>query len=555
MLTIAAALGAVDFLATLLSLLGHGAYFATADNGWTRFTPFLPTWLTVTDTVALKPYYEGGSTLFTPTHLAAWGPPLAAWGGFVLVLLYVMTCVNTLVREPWMHAERLGFPIIQLPLALTDERGTLFQSRWFWGGLALVAAWDVLCGISFVDPRFPAFGMNGFDVGQWFPNPPWSAIGYQSGKALPVGIYPFVIGLGYLLPTDLLFSCWVFFLVTRVEQVGVNALGFQADTAARWPYLEAQSFGAYAAVCAAALWGARRHLRWVWEQLDVPGGYRRALVGILLGSVFLVAFAVRAGMPPVVAVAFFVVYGVIAFAITRMRVELGAPAHDLHFIGPSQTLYYLLGSEALGPQALTSLTVFYWFNRAYRSHPMPSLIETEVGVRMAGGSPRGLVAALLLAALVGGASYCAQILEASYHLGAAAKIRAWGSLGSGNEAYSRLASWLSLAVPPDRREVGGVVVGFTVAAGLSLLRQRVVGFPLHALGYALAGGFSMMWSWLSLFLAWAIKLTVLRYGGLRLWRSAVPFFFGVIVGDFLVGGLWSLVGIALDIPVYTHWNG
>lgn len=233
----------------------------------------------------------------------------------------------------------------------------------------------------------------------------------------------------------------------------------------------------------------------------------------------------------------------------------GPPAHDLHFIGPSQTLYFLLGNEALGPQALTTLTVFYWFNRAYRSHPMPHLLEAEVGVLKAGGSTRGLTAVLLLAAFIGGAIYCTTVLEESYQLGAAAKIRGWGALGYGNEAFTRLASWLSLTIPPDRREVGGVAVGFVFASTLSLLRQRLVGFPLHALGYALAGGFSMMWSWLSLFLAWAIKVTVLRYGGLRAWRIAVPFFFGVIVGDFVIGGIWSLIGIGLDIPVYSHWNG
>lgn len=548
-------MGSVDFLSTLLTLMGHGTHFATSDNGWTRFTPFLPSWLVVTDKAALKPYYEGGSTLFLPVHVAAWGPPLLAWGLFILVLLFVMTCVNTLFREPWMSAERLAFPLVQLPLALTEERGVLFRSRLFWCGVVVAALWDLLCGVRFIDPRFPTFGINGFDVGQWFPAPPWSAIGYQSSASLPVGVFPFVIGLGYLLPTDLLFSCWVFFLLTRLEQVGVNALGFQADTAARWPYLEAQSFGAYVAVCLFTLWGARAHLRQLWAHLDHPGPYRRAVLGALLGSAFLITFAMQAGMPPVVALAFFAVYGVIAFAITRMRAELGPPAHDLHFIGPSQTLYYLLGNEALGPQALTTLSVFYWFNRAYRSHPMPHLLETEVAVRTAGGGTRGLTGALLLAALVGGGVYCTTILDASYHLGAAAKIRGWGSLGYGNEAYSRLASWLSLTVPPDRREVGGVAVGFFVASSLSLLRQRVVGFPLHALGYALSGGFSMMWSWLSLLVAWAIKITVLRYGGLRLWRAAIPLFFGVIVGDFMVGGLWSLVGIYLDIPVYSHWNG
>jgi hypothetical protein len=147
------------------------------------------------------------------------------------------------------------------------------------------------------------------------------------------------------------------------------------------------------------------------------------------------------------------------------------------------------------------------------------------------------------------------VLHQSYTLGAAAKIRGWAALGFGNEAYGRLMSWLSLAAPPDKREVGGMSIGFVLATGITLLRQRIVGFPLHAFGYALAGGWSMVWSWLSLLIAWGIKITLLRYGGLRAWRLGVPLAFGVILGDFVMGAIWSLIGVGMDIPVYSHWNG
>ena len=55
--------------------------------------------------------------------------------------------------------------------------------------------------------------------------------------------------------------------------------------------------------------------------------------------------------------------------------------------------------------------------------------------------------------------------------------------------------------------------------------------------------------------AWLLKLVVLRYGGLRLYRTAVPFFLGLTLGQCVVGSLWSLIGIALDIPTYSFWGG
>ena len=54
-------------------------------------------------------------------------------------------------------------------------------------------------------------------------------------------------------------------------------------------------------------------------------------------------------------------------------------------------------------------------------------------------------------------------------------------------------------------------------------------------------------------IAWAVKLLVLRYGGLRLLKRLTPFFLGLILGEFIIGGLWTLIGILLGIPTYAFW--
>ena len=40
---------------------------------------------------------------------------------------------------------------------------------------------------------------------------------------------------------------------------------------------------------------------------------------------------------------------------------------------------------------------------------------------------------------------------------------------------------------------------------------------------------------------WLMKVLLLRYGGLRAFRVAVPFFIGLVVGDMLSEGLWGAI--------------
>jgi hypothetical protein len=64
---------------------------------------------------------------------------------------------------------------------------------------------------------------------------------------------------------------------------------------------------------------------------------------------------------------------------------------------------------------------------------------------------------------------------------------------------------------------------------------------LHPIGYPV----SMVWLtdqlWFSIFLAWLFKLVIMKYGGPRLFRSAKPFFLGLIVGQFFAAGLWLAI--------------
>ena len=47
--------------------------------------------------------------------------------------------------------------------------------------------------------------------------------------------------------------------------------------------------------------------------------------------------------------------------------------------------------------------------------------------------------------------------------------------------------------------------------------------------------------WFSIALAWLLKLLAMKYGGPSLFRRARPFFFGLIIGQFFIAGLWLII--------------
>jgi len=75
-------------------------------------------------------------------------------------------------------------------------------------------------------------------------------------------------------------------------------------------------------------------------------------------------------------------------------------------------------------------------------------------------------------------------------------------------------------------------------------------------GFALAHAFlALTWVWFPMLLGWAAKGTILRFGGMKQFRAWIPFFLGLILGDIVIGVLWSLVGALLGIDIYMFFPG
>ena len=153
-------------------------------------------------------------------------------------------------------------------------------------------------------------------------------------------VFPMLLVL-LLIPLDLSFSCWFFFLFWKLQRILGSMAGLH--NLPEFPYAEAQSAGSYICIGCIALWFCRRHFQRIWksivstsEIMDIkePMPYRLAVIGFLLGTFLLILFAHRAGMKLGIAIFFFSIYLLLSITITRMRAKIGHPAHELYWRGP-----------------------------------------------------------------------------------------------------------------------------------------------------------------------------------------------------------------------------
>ena len=91
----------------------------------------------------------------------------------------------------------------------------------------------------------------------------------------------------------------------------------------------------------------------------------------------------------------------------------------------------------------------------------------------------------------------------------------------------------------DSGRITASVVGVAVVLLLGFLRTRFTWWPLHPIGYAVGSTDTMTWIWFPVLLGWLFKTLILRYGGVKVYRQALPFFIGLVLGrlrDFLPVG-------------------
>ena len=575
MMLLASMVSSRGLLQKLIPLLIVPNYFATPENGWkAKFYAYIPRWAVPFDPGGDRQQFVSArfyEALRPGEHIPwqLWIAPLLAWGVFVALVFTAFLCLAVILRRQWVDNEKLAFPLVQLPLemirgeavgiggARVVGRGFL-QNRLTWLGFALPA---LLFGFNGLHQWFPSVPdiPTDIDLNAYFAQPPWNGMSF-----FHIYLSLAAIGFFYLLPTDLLFSLWFFFLFTKVEEVQAAALGYEPDTMPMYgckTFIGYQIIGCYLVLVASMFWAARPHLKRVWhaairfgappanEGVEEVLSYRTAFWGLLLCLLLAAAWMTLLGMAYWLALfELSVMLFVIALVMARSTCESGMLMTETSF--RPIDIYRMVGDvRHLGAGNLSGMAFLdgLWL-RDQRGLLLTGFLDSMKfadGVQVRRRSLLGVFLLALLTAL-GVSGYLH--ISLPYKFGAV-QMYSYVYQGNPNWAFNEAASTLNGAKPPlPFFATLNFFIGALVTVAITTLRARLLWFPFHPLGYALSGCWTMMVFWFPCLVAWLCKLLILRYGGMKLYARARPFFLGLVLGEFTLAVLWTIPSLFYRTP-------
>jgi hypothetical protein len=556
---------------TLLLNLTTPIHYATVGNQWQEgIVSVLPQGIIPRDPQAIEMLYNGipgGRSMdWLEVALAipwqAWISPLLLWGTFILLSYCFMLFIINILSRQWIHNERISFPLLRVPEMLSQsldegEVGSFFSNRFLLCGLMIPVFLHLLNGLHYYYPSVPQLPTL-ILAGPYFPKE-----GLFSGfHKLKIYIYPAFIGFAFLTSRQISFSFWFFFILGGLLFGLLSVLGYSIPSSELGitfgPTLarpeETQMIGAYGIFFVFLMWLARSHLMDVLKEslfLAKPNRARTEWFDVrysFWGAVFcflgLIYWAVSLGMPLSTALLFFTASFMIMLVATRIICQGGlayftltaAPMDGLLAMGGTKLFSGVSGLLAGMSQKVLFVDL--------RESLMPSLLHAR---KISHGKDPGflLFSGFFFTILASLTASILAMMTLYYRYGTRELQLEWASRTTVTvfENAHRLVS--------SPVEAGSWITFFAIAGAVVMLilvlcYHRFYWWPIHPLGYLTAYSSSMRILWMSFFIGWACNALCMRYGGVTLFKKIQFFFIGLIIGDFLMGGGWAIVGMFTD---------
>lgn len=545
-------------------------YFATRENKWFDFLKGLPPWFTPAmnadgtyNRFVVEAWYTG---LRSGQHIpwGAWIVPLLAWGALFLSTFFMIGCLSVMLRGQWCDNEALSFPLLRLPLELTEDMdrpdkygvlGRFFRNPIMWSGFSIAVFIQLLNGLHLYYPDWPQVPLN-VNTGALFTEPPWNQIGWT-----PLIIWPIAVGVSYLLTSEISFSMWFFYWFMKLQLIVAYYLGFAPNSLPNTVetglkmFQGYQDVGANVAFVSVLFWTGRQHFGHIFQRAvgraaTTPRergeamSYPLAFWGFWLSFAFLVGWARLAGVSWGLAIALWISYLIIAIVVSRVVAGAGL-LFVHHATMPLGALAQLMGSgpgtwmspaNGIAPAAFMESACI----QDYRASLMPSFMQSFKLAHDQGINSRYLCLLIFGVIVVTFVMGVQMNVRLGYDNGGL-QLQGWLNK-SGPEMAGRGAHDLSLPVN-DVSWTNWFWTGFGmfVIYGIVFMRSRFLWFALHPLGYLMCLTYPMHTMWFSILLGWLCKVLITRFGGIDTYRKMTPGFLGLAFGDVSMMLFWLCI--------------
>jgi hypothetical protein len=395
------------------------------------------------------------------------------------------------------------------------------------------------------------------DMGPMLAERPWNQIG-----TVPISVWPIVVGITYLLTTEVSFSLWFFYWFIKIQLLLSYVSGFapssQPMSLQAWglAFTSYQRVGAFIAYVALILWGGRRHFQHIARRAfgRTPAtadekrealSYPAAFWGFILSSAFIVGWGYVAGVRPDITLVFWGLALVMFIGLTRLVVEGGILLMTPNWLplgvlgqifnsGPGTWLSpangivqanYLSTAMIGDPRAFSMPSFVQAFKLAYDhkipARPLLALIFAVMGITFFMSCWMRIRLGYENGGLTMGSWFFVKV---------GSQFSAWYS----NDLYNGVstASWTYTL---------WMVAGAVLTVVLMMARSRLPWFPLHPIGFLLSLTWAMEQIWFSIFVGWLCKVLITRFGGHESYRKATPLFLGLALGDIVMILFWIMI--------------
>ncbi len=518
-------------------------YYASPENRWAeRLFPHLDKRVVVDDGAGNALFFEGVGGGKIPYD--AWIEPLLWWAVFLFALYVTMVSIAVILRRQWMERERLAYPVVQVGLAMIrGEESDRLVNRFF-KRPSMWIGWSIPMFVGLLG-ALQSYGIN-------VPKPSlsWNAslLGVQP---LVMSINFVALGFSYLIHTHLALGICVFHMVAKFQKAFFQIAGIKSSQTiafgvAGFPLLGYQGTGALIGMVLVGLWIGRGHLKTVVlkaaglaphvDDGDEIMSYRSAVFGVVGGVLVMATWLWIMGTPAWISLLFVIAALLIFIGITRIVVEAGLVLLRAPICAPDLVIQGV-GSSLIGPTGVMNLSLAYLWAADVQVFVMGTCANALKMIEEMDRRSRRLVFwGIILALLIGALGSLWMIFHLTYQYGGI-NMNGWFFKSGPATAYQnavrnlqpRGVYWPGLGFFAG----GGVVMALMMFA-----RARLSWWPLHPIGFPIGANPMTDGVWFSVFLAWAVKVCVLRLGGGSVYHRSVPFFLGILSGEVTSMGVW-----------------